>query len=292
MCNSCEIKMVAALKDVQINEYFQSNNYKRKKVKESKGIQTGVLIQLKEKDVECSFSSYSNQKSSHFNYTEHYEKFHENFKLKPFKEICPKLNKKLKEGMLQCMMIKGYKFCDDLIYPSHEIEIMNQGDKEPGLFPTSEHNKNIYNSEKKKTREGNYAGLEIIYNELQGFVVQAVVDIPCSTFLCEYAGEVNPQRKVFFDNDNDSIMELLKAPSSVDCLVIKPEKYTNIARFISGINNFRTDSYKKINVNSVKMNVDSKAHIILYAARNIKAGEILYYDYNRGGCDYPTENFI
>ena len=87
-------------------------------------------------------------------------------------------------------------------------------------------------------------------------------------------------------------MELLKAPSSVDCLVIKPEKYTNIARFISGINNFRTDSYKKINVNSVKMNIDGKAHIILYAARNIKIGEILYYDYNRGGCDYPTENFI
>lgn len=32
---------------------------------------------------------------------------------------------------------------------------------------------------------------------------------------------------------------------------------------------------------------------MLYADRNIKKGELLYYDYNAGGFnEYPTEDFV
>jgi hypothetical protein len=41
------------------------------------------------------------------------------------------------------------------------------------------------------------------------------------------------------------------------------------------------------------MAVEGHARVILYAKRNIKSGELLYYDYNAGGFgEYPTENFI
>lgn len=276
MCNSCDSKLSETLKDISLNEYFTSNADSSLGNKKN----DDIVIKLTENDVLYdSISSFI-------------EKFHDCLKLKSFKEVCPKLNKKLKESMLQSMLIKGYKFCDDLVYARQEIKSMNKASKEPGLFPTSEHNKNVYYDVKSKTRNGNYAGLEIVGDEYQGFVVMATLDIPAFTLICEYAGEVIQQRRVFFDHDNDSIMELLKAPSSADSLVIKPEVYSNIARFISGVNNHKLESYRKINVNSVKLNIDGEAHIILYAARNIKQGEVLYYDYNRGGYEYPTDNFI
>lgn len=288
VCNSCVPKISNIVKEIKLSEYFSSN------IKENENlIQTGMFIKLSENDLMCSSKDFiRNFEEKYINYSQYIEKYHENLKLKAFKIACPKVNKKLKETMLHSMLIKGFKFCDDLVYFSSDIEVMNKASKEPGLFPTSEHNRSIFYQCKKLTRCGNYPGLEIIVDEVQGFIVQAAMDIPSLTFICEYAGEVVPQRKVFFDSDNDSIMELLKAPSSADCLVIKPEKYCNIARFISGINNHKSDSYKKINVNSVKMNIDGQAHILLYASRMIKSGEILYYDYNRGGYEYPTENFI
>ena len=88
-------------------------------------------------------------------------------------------------------------------------------------------------------------------------------------------------------------MELIRNPSSSSSLVICPEKKGNIARFISGINNTNAKAKKKLNINSARYDIDGKVHVILYASRNIKPGEILYYDYNAGGSQsYPTENFI
>jgi len=54
--------------------------------------------------------------------------------------------------------------------------------------------------------------------------------------VCEYVGDVDFLRNRIFDK-NDSIMELLKTPSSSTSLVIIPENYGNIGRFLSGINN-------------------------------------------------------
>ena len=99
-------------------------------------------------------------------------------------------------------------------------------------------------------------------------------------------------RKKLFDK-NDSIMELIRNPSSSNSLVICPEKKGNIARFISGINNLDAKAKKKLNLNSARYDIDGTVHVILYASRKIKPEEVLYYDYNAGGSSsYPTENFI
>ena len=88
-------------------------------------------------------------------------------------------------------------------------------------------------------------------------------------------------------------MELIKTPSSSTTLVICPEKKGNIARFISGINNYDLKSRKKQNVKSIKFEIDGSAHVLLYACKTIKKNETLYYDYNAGGVrSYPTEHFI
>lgn len=122
--------------------------------------------------------------------------------------------------------------------------------------------------------------------------MRAIDDIQALTLICEYSGDVTLARKKIFDT-NDSIMDLIRTPSSNTSLVICPDKNSNIARFISGINNFDRHSRKKQNVQSIRYNIDGQVHILLYAYRNIKKNDILYYDYNAGGyAGYPTENFV
>lgn len=88
-------------------------------------------------------------------------------------------------------------------------------------------------------------------------------------------------------------MELIRAPSSSNSLLICPEKKGNIARFISGINNYDGKGVKKQNVKSIRYDIDGQVHVLLYAAKNIKKNDTLYYDYNAGGHEgYPTEQFI
>jgi len=112
------------------------------------------------------------------------------------------------------------------------------------------------------------------------------------TLICEYTGEVHLARNKLFDS-NDSIMELLKTPSSATSLVIVPDKRGNIARLISGVNNHDNNSLKKKNVMSAKFDIDGSAHILLYSSKTIKKNDILYYDYNEGGFDsYPTDQFV
>jgi hypothetical protein len=89
------------------------------------------------------------------------------------------------------------------------------------------------------------------------------------------------------------MFDLLKAPSSSQSLIVYPGKKSNIARFISGINNDDAKSKKKKNVASARYVIDGKIHILLYASKKIKKGDILYYDYNAGGYKaYPTEYFV
>ena len=88
-------------------------------------------------------------------------------------------------------------------------------------------------------------------------------------------------------------MELLKTSSSQTSLVIYPANRANIARFISGINNFDKNAMKKQNVLSIRYDIDGKVHVLLYASKIIRKGEVLYYDYNAGSNGtYPTEDFI
>jgi len=75
--------------------------------------------------------------------------------------------------------------------------------------------------------------------------VRAAADIPELTLICEYVGEVDFARNHIFDKKNDSIMELLRTSRSATSLVICPNHYGNIARFLSGINNQAKNATKK-----------------------------------------------
>ncbi len=120
----------------------------------------------------------------------------------------------------------------------------------------------------------------------------ATNDIPKMTLICEYVGDVYPLRMMLLHN-NDSVMELLKAPSSKRSLVIAPETHCNLARFISGINNADPTKARKQNTKSVKYSVNGQARIFLYTCKRVRKGELLYYDYHGGGYDnYPTQDFV
>lgn len=71
-----------------------------------------------------------------------------------------------------------------------------------------------------------------------GYDVKTVKDIPKGTVICEYVGEVISKRIAIHHNtDNDSLMELFVTNDADTSLLIRPQSYTNIARFINGINN-------------------------------------------------------
>jgi len=72
----------------------------------------------------------------------------------------------------------------------------------------------------------------------------ATADIHKFTLICEYSGEVDFARNKLF-HKNDSIMDLLRTPKSYTSLVICPEKYGNLGRFIAGINNNDKNAKKK-----------------------------------------------
>lgn len=75
-------------------------------------------------------------------------------------------------------------------------------------------------------------------------------------------------------------------------LIIKPQKYTNIARFINGANNSDPHRNKKINVESSRFAICGRPTLLLFAKREIEKGESLIYDYNAGGLGmYETEGF-
>lgn len=72
--------------------------------------------------------------------------------------------------------------------------------------------------------------------------------------------------------DNDSLMELMIGVDADSSLIIKPEKYTNMARFINGINNSNAESRKKANVKTIRFNIVGRPTILLYASRKINKG--------------------
>lgn len=74
--------------------------------------------------------------------------------------------------------------------------------------------------------------------EGKGYDVIADKTIPEKSIICEYVGEVVTLRECIrleSRNKNDSIMELQSGKNSDETLMIRPEKFTNMARFINGI---------------------------------------------------------
>ena len=130
---------------------------------------------------------------------------------------------------------------------------MNFSNLEPQLKELKKANIEIINKFKEMSRLGNYSPVLIEEDKLQGFIVKAYENISKRTLICEYTGEVDFARNKIFEKNNDSIMMLLRTTRSKTSLVICPKKFANIAKFISGINNFDPGAKEKQNVIFLKI---------------------------------------
>ncbi|XP_024991534.1 histone-lysine N-methyltransferase ATXR6 [Cynara cardunculus var. scolymus] len=139
--------------------------------------------------------------------------------------------------------------------------------------------------------KGECPPLMVVFDPVEGFTVEADKFIKDLTIITEYVGDVDYLERREND-DGDSIMTLLCAADSSKSLVICPDKRSNIARFINGINNHTPEGKKKQNLKCVRFDVDGEARVLLIANRDISKGERLYYDYNAYEHEYPTHHFV
>jgi hypothetical protein len=107
-----------------------------------------------------------------------------------------------------------------------------------------------------------------------GYDVVADKDLPVGMLVCEYVGEVVSYRKMieleFGSGHNDSNFELSVGSNADETMYIRPEKYTNLGRFINGVNN--NTGKNKINIGSIKLFNKGKPGIFLYTTRAVKKG--------------------
>ena len=184
----------------------------------------------------------------------------------------------------------GLNFSNELVYECDEN--LNYYLMEYGIFELYEKDIEIYNQVKEMNKKGKYNYIKIDKNNEQGYLVKANTFIKENTLICEYAGDVLTFKD--FCNkkiENDSNMDLIITPQSETSLIICPNKHSNIARFISGINNL-INFENMVNVFSAKVAINGIVHILLIALKDIKKDYILYYNYNAATNKYPTNNFV
>ncbi|XP_041009843.1 histone-lysine N-methyltransferase ATXR6 [Juglans microcarpa x Juglans regia] len=144
---------------------------------------------------------------------------------------------------------------------------------------------------KSMMERGEWPPLMVVFDPHEGFTVEADRFIKDLTIITEYVGDVD-YLKNRENDDGDSMMTLLSAANPSKRLVICPDKHSNIARFINGINNHTPDGKKKQNLKCVRFDVNGECRVLLIANRDIPKGERLYYDYNGYEHEYPTEHFV
>ncbi|XP_058206223.1 histone-lysine N-methyltransferase ATXR6 isoform X2 [Rhododendron vialii] len=144
---------------------------------------------------------------------------------------------------------------------------------------------------KNMMERGEWPPLMVVFDPREGFTVEADRFIKDLTIITEYVGDVDYLENREND-DGDSMMTLISAADPSKSLVICPDKRSNIARFINGINNHTPDGKKKQNVKCVRFDVNGECRALLIASRDIPKGERLYYDYNGYEHEYPTEHFV
>lgn len=85
-------------------------------------------------------------------------------------------------------------------------------------------------------------------------------------------------------------MELQAGKNSNETLIIRPERFTNMARFINGVRKNSDEG----NIETMKLLYKGKPLVLLVAKRDIKNGESLCYDYNAGriAAEYDTSHFL
>ena len=74
-------------------------------------------------------------------------------------------------------------------------------------------------------------------------------------------------------------MDLWIGRHAEEKIIIRPEQYTNMARFINGIGANKTG----MNIYTKKLCFRGRPLVLLISKRKILKGESLCYDYNAGG---------
>nr|XP_043625012.1 histone-lysine N-methyltransferase ATXR6-like isoform X2 [Erigeron canadensis] len=187
----------------------------------------------------------------------------------------------------------GAVFSNDLTYlPGMASKSANRPSFEKqGMQVLSTQDTQALNLCKTMMKNGECPPLMIVFDPLEGFTVEADKPIKDLTIITEYVGDVD-YLKNRENDDGDSIMTLISASNPSKSLVICPDKRSNIARFINGINNHTPEGKKKQNLKCVRYDVNGEARVLLIANRDISKGERLYYDYNAYEHEYPTHHFV
>ncbi|KAM6555519.1 hypothetical protein CsatB_002538 [Cannabis sativa] len=187
----------------------------------------------------------------------------------------------------------GTEFSNELTYrPGMAPRSANQPALERGgMQILSKEDSETLNLCKTMMERGEWPPLMVAFDPQEGFTVAADRYIKDLTIITEYVGDVD-YLKNREDDDGDSMMTLLSAANPSKSLVICPDRRSNIARFINGINNHTLEGKKKQNLKCVRFNVNGECRVLLIANRDISKGERLYYDYNGDEHEYPTEHFV
>ncbi|PON72020.1 Methyltransferase [Parasponia andersonii] len=187
----------------------------------------------------------------------------------------------------------GTEFSNDLTYiPGMAPRSANWSARERGgMQILSKEDAETLNLCKSMMERGEWPPLMVVFDPQEGFTVEADKFIKDLTIITEYVGDVDFLKNREND-DGDSMMTLLSAANPSQSLVVCPDKRSNIARFINGINNHTPEGKKKQNLKCVRFNVNGECRVLLIANRDISKGERLYYDYNGYEHEYPTEHFI
>eukprot|EP01018_Ginkgo_biloba_P012475 Gb_02491 [translate_table: standard] len=196
-------------------------------------------------------------------------------------------------SLATALTTSGVEFSDKLTYrPGMAPRSVNQASLEMGgMQIMSREDKATLELCQAMCKRGEWPPLMVVFDPCEGFTVEADGYIRDLTIITEYIGDVDYLSNREKD-EGDSMMTLLLPQDPSKTLVICPDKRSNIARFINGINNHTIEGRKKQNLKCVRYDVDGEARALLVAIRDISKGERLYYDYNGYEQEYPTEHFV
>ena len=183
-------------------------------------------------------------------------------------------------------MVAAFKYCgveqysEELVYAEGVSPDMNDASLDT-IQTMSKDNSLLFRLYKENLKNGVYPPVEVVYDDELGFTVRALTQLPRHTILTEYVGEITTIEKCN-ETSSDSLMILLETGDPKTSLIIDPTKKSNIARFLSGVNNKSVESRRKANVRTRRFALDGKSRVVLFTSRQISAGESLNYDYNAG----------
>ncbi|KAK8936489.1 Histone-lysine N-methyltransferase ATXR6 [Platanthera zijinensis] len=205
----------------------------------------------------------------------------------------PESRMKQMASLATALMTTGASFSDNLTYyPGMAPRSANRADLEHGgMQLLSKDDMETLSLCKRMMERGQCPPLVVVFDPREGFTVEADRFIKDLTIVTEYCGDVDFLEHREHD-DGDSLMTLLSGKRPSRSLVICPDKRSNIARFINGINNYTADGKKKQNLKCVRYDVDGECRVLVVANRDISKGERLYYDYNGHEHEYPTHHFV